>query len=362
MMRRQFIPLFVLSSQLVMVSAQAIRLKDLATLRGARDNQLVGYGMVVGLPGTGDRGGEFTENSLATALKGMGVDPKSLKITSKNAAAVIVSALLPAFTKVGSKIDVTVSSIASASSLEGGTLIMTPLRGADGKVYAMAQGRISLVKRTERGSAAFTAMLTALIPDGAVMERDVEFDFAAQKEVKYHLHNPDFTTAARIAQKINEELGGKYATAADPGTIDLIFPYGLAESPVDVIAKLEGLDVEPDRKAKVVVNRKTGTVVLGEFVKIFPTAIAHNNLRISVRDDSRVPNSDENNQGVDPNGGPVPATPPRAPRQVTMGNRPPSIADVVTSLNEVGATPDDVVFILESMRSSGSLVAELEMQ
>jgi len=348
--------------QLLTVNSFAARLKDLATIRGAKDNQLIGYGIVVGLPGTGDRGGDFTENSLATALRGIGVDPKSLRIGSKNSAAVMVTGVLPPFARMGSKIDITVASIASASSLEGGTLVMTPLKGADGKVYAIAQGRITVVKRTERGTSAYMAMLSSVIPDGAILEKDVEFDFAAQKEVKYQLMNPDFTTAARISQRINEELGGKYATPADPGTVELIFPYGMHETPVDVIAKLENLDIEPDRRAKVVVNRRTGTVVLGDMVRIFPVAIAHNNLRIQIKDDGREVNAlpeAKPDEGV-PAG--VPAAPPRVPRQVTLGNRAPSIADVVTSLNEVGASPDDLVFILQSMKSSGSLIAELELQ
>lgn len=345
------------------ISADGARLKDLATIRGQRDNQLIGYGMVVGLPGTGDRGGDFTEASLGTALKGMGVDPKSLRIGTKNSAAVMVTAVLPPFAKVGSKIDVNVASIASASSLEGGTLVMTPLKGADGKVYAIGQGRITVVKRTERGTSALMAMLSAVIPDGAILERDVDYDFSSQKQIKYQLLNPDFTTAARVAQTINDELGGKYATPVDAGTVELIFPYGIAETPVDVIAKLESLDIEPDRRAKVVVNRKTGTIVLGEAVRIFPISIAHNNLRIQVRDNGRdVSSAPQDSQANDPVPGGVPAAPQRAPRQMTMGNRPPNIADVVTSLNEVGASPDDLVFILQALKSSGSLIAELELQ
>lgn len=344
-------------------SGFAARLKDLANIRGAKDNQLIGYGMVVGLPGTGDRGGDFTENSLGTALRGLGVDPKNLRIGTKNSAAVMVTATLPPFARVGTKIDVNVASIASASSLEGGTLVMTPLKGADGKVYAIGQGRITVVKRTERGTSALMAMLSAVIPDGAILEKDVDFDFSTQKQIKYQLLNPDFTTAARISQAINDELGGKYATPLDPGTVELIFPYGIAETPVDVVAKLESLEIEPDRRAKVVVNRKTGTLVLGEAVRIFPVSIAHNNLRIQVRDlgrDVAATQPQEVQTGEAPTG--VPAAPIRAPRQMTMGNRPPNIADVVTSLNEVGASPDDLVFILQALKSSGSLVAELELQ
>jgi flagellar P-ring protein precursor FlgI len=347
-------------SALVSFDAFAIRLKDLATVRGSKENQVIGYGMVVGLPGTGDRGGDFTEGSLNTALKGLGVDPKTSRIASKNSAAVIVSGNLPAFSKVGSKFDITVASIASASSLEGGTLMMTPLKGADGKVYAVASGRIAVTKRSERGTSAFQAMLSAVIPDGAIIEKDVELDFANIKDLKYQLHAPDFTTAARIAQRINEELSGKYATAMDPGTVDVILPYGLAESPVDVVAKLESLEVEPDRKAKVVVNRKTGAVVLGDLVRVAPVSIAHNNLRIQIKDEMRQVAAEVENPEQVPSA--VPAAPPRAPRQVTMPNRPPNIADVVTALNEVGANADDIIFVLQSMKNSGALAAELELQ
>lgn len=346
-------------------AAFAARLKDLATIRGVKENQILGYGMVVGLPGTGDRGGEFTESSLNTALKGMGVDPKNQRIQSKNAAAVIVTASIPPFAKVGAKLDIVISSIASASSLEGGTLMMTPLKGADGKVYAVAQGRIAVSKRADRGSAAFQAMLSAQIPTSAILEREVETDFSNLKELKYQLYQPDFTTAARIAQRINEELGGKFASAIDPGTVDFILPYGLEETPVDVVAKIESIDIEPDNRAKVVINRRSGTVVLGQHVRIFPVAIAHNNIRIQIKEDrepqAAAPSTPEGAESMTVEG-PAAPTPARAPRQINFSNRGPSIADIVTSLNEVGATPDDLVFLMQGLKSAGALVAELEMQ
>ena len=276
--------------------AFGVRLKDLATIRGMKDNQLLGYGLVVGLPGTGDRGGDFTETSLDTALRGLGVDPKTQKLGTKNTAAVVVSAILPPFIRAGGRLDIVVSSVGTASSLEGGSLMMTPLKGADGQVYAMAQGRISITRRQERSSSAFQAMLSTSIPEGAILERDVGFDFSSLKELKYQLMQPDFTTAARIAQRINEELGGKYATAMDPGTVDLILPYGLDETPVDVVARIEGIEIEPDRRAKVVLNRRSGTIVLGENVHIFPVAIAHNNIRVLIKDDARLPS-----EAPDPN-------------------------------------------------------------
>jgi len=349
---------------LATVPSPAARLKDLASLRGLKENQLMGYGLVVGLSGTGDRGGEFTESSLNTVLKGLGIDLKTKRLETKNTAVVIVNALVPPFTKMGASLDVTVSSVGSASSLEGGTLLMTPLKGADGNVYAVAQGRIIVAKRIDRGTSAFQAMLSANIPRAAILERDVEYDFAAQRSFRYQLHQPDFTTSARIAQKVNEELGGKYATALDPGAVEVLLPYGLDENPVSLIAKIESLDVEPDRKAKVVINRRTGTVVLGDYVKIFPAAIAHNNIRIQIKEEVRDPNAAESAgppqvttpgipEGVAPS--------PKAPRQVTVANRGPSIADIVTSLNEVGATADDLVFMLQALKSAGALVADLQL-
>ncbi len=342
-------------------SAFGVRLKDIATIKGFRENQLVGYGMVVGLPGTGDRGGDFTENSLGQALKGMGVDTKSQKIVTKNSAAVIVSAMLPPFAKVGSKLDVTVASIASATSLEGGTLVMTPLKGADGNVYAVAQGRIIVAKAADRGTNNYIAMLSAQIPSGATLEKDLEIDFENLKQLRYQLHHPDFTTAARAAYRINEELGGKFATAVDAGTVDFIMPYSSDENPVEIVAKIESVDVEPDREAKVVVNRRTGTVVLGENVKIYPAAIAHNNLRIQIREDAREPQSAPPTAGVSAEVV-TPIAPMKTTRQVNLTTKGTSIADIVTSLNEVGATSDDMVFLLQSLRSTGALIADLEIK
>ncbi len=340
-----------------------VRLKDLATVRGMKDNQLMGYGVVVGLPGTGDRASEFTETSLDTALRGLGVDPKTQRLGTKNSAAVIVTAILPPFTRAGAKLDVIVSSIGSASSLEGGSLMMTPLKGADGKVYAIAAGRLGVTRRAERSTSAFQSMLSTVIPQAAILERDVSFNFADIKSLKYQLSQPDFTTAARISQKINEELGGKYATATDPGTVDVILPYGLDENPVDVVARIESVDIEPDRRAVVVVNRKSGTVVLGENVHVYPVAIAHNNLRILIKDDARNPSAD--NPNADPvraGQGELTPVPTKPTRQVEFATRGTSIADVVTSLNEVGASPDDLVFLIKSLQETGALVAELELK
>jgi flagellar P-ring protein FlgI len=356
-------------------NAFGVRLKDLAVIRGVRENQLLGYGMVAGLAGTGDRGGDFTEASLNQALKGLGVDLKTQKIGTKNTAAVVVSAILPPFARVGSKLDVVVSSVASASSLDGGTLLMTPLKGADGKTYAIAQGRIVSAKRTERSQPIVVASVSAQIPSGALLEKEVPVDFSKLHDLHYQLHQPDFTTAARIAQKINEELSGKYATAQDPGSVDVILPYGIEESVVDLVAKIESVDVEPDHLAKVIINRHTGTVVLGDNVRIFPASIAHNNIRIQIKDEGRDPSSAPPPPKPQPvaadNGSPAdPPDPNAAPaegpqpqeKQLTLTNHSSSIGDIVVSLNEIGASAEDLVFLLQALKSAGALMADLEMQ
>lgn len=351
---RIFLLLFTLASL-----AEAARLKDIARIRGAKENQLVGYSLVVGLAGTGDRSGDFTETSLNMALKGLGVDVRQQKLITKNTAAVLVTATIPPFQKLGSKIDVIVSSIGSAVSLEGGNLLMTPLKGPDGKIYAIAQGRIALTRLQERTATAFQGMLTSPIPDGAIIEREVPFDLSELTEIKYHLNNADFTTSARVAHKINEELSGKFAEANDASTISITLPYLSQESLVELIAKVENLEIDPDHVAKVVVNRKTGSVVLGEYVKLYPISLAHNNLKIQIREDVREPMSQPL---VPPAGDGMAPASPKTPRTLKFSNQATSIADIVTSLNEVGANPEDIVFLLQSLKSSGALLAELEIK
>lgn len=395
---------FVAVSILLCFDSHAARLKDLASIRGMKDNQLIGYGMVVGLAGTGDRS-DFTESTLDAALKGLGVDPKIQKIGTKNSAAVIVTAILPPFSKVGTKLDVQVSSIGSAISLEGGSLMMTPLKGADGKVYSIAQGRIGITRRAERGTVAYQSMLSVTIPQGAILEKDVEVNFSEQKELSLSLNQPDFTTAARIAQKINDELGGRFATAVDPGSIEIILPYALEETPVELVARIETLEIEPDRKAKVIVNRKTGAVVLGENVSVFAVSLAHNNLKVVVRPEHEMQQSQRTPQSD--MSGPVMATSEKAPpssaanrdidtvvkkekdsastnednssadsavpgdsllvpnkvtRKVNLPNVGTSVAEIVTSLNEVGANAEDIVFIIQSLHNTGALVAEVDFK
>ena len=277
-MKKVCLTLFIFCASVPCFSA---RLKDIATLKGARANQLFGYGIVVGLAGSGDKSNELTENSLGLVLRGLGVDVKNQKMETKNAAAVIVTATLPPYAKSGTRLDVQVSSVGSASSLEGGTLMMSSLRGADGKVYAMASGKVLALKKMAAGGGAGGGggssaqnLVTGLIPGGASLEREIPQNFASMKEFRYQLLNPDFTTSVRMARRINEELGGKYATAVDAGTVDVLPPYHYEANPVELLAQIEVIDVEADTRSKVVINAKTGTVVLGDQVRIAPVAIA----------------------------------------------------------------------------------------
>lgn len=316
------------------------RIKDLASVRGDRINQLVGYGIVAGLGGTGDRFG--AEVGIGQFLKGLGVDLKTDLSETRNTAQVTILAELASFSTVGSRFDVIVSSLGNATSLEGGTLATTPLKGADGLVYAVAQGRITIERRKDsRGSLLSQVLSSGSITQGAILEKAVPLDLGG-KLIYFNLHQPDFTSAARMAIRMNEELGGKYATAVDAGRVEVIPPYDFNGSTVELLSILENVDIEVDRKAKVVVNPSTGTVVMGERVTVAPVAISHGNLRLEVAN-------------------PVAQVNPRE-KSVALLSKGATIADVAQGLNEMGATPEDLVAILTALKSSGALLAELEIR
>lgn len=325
----------VLFISLLSVFAQAARLKDIASIRGVRENQLIGYGIVVGLKGTGDGKAEFTAKSLGRMLDKLGVKLENQSVDSKNAAAVIITANLPAFGKAGNPLDITVSSIGDASSLEGGTLLQTPMRAANDQVYAVAQGTISI---GSNGKEAFTTV--GRIPNGAIIERDVSSDFASRKMFRLTLHNPDFVTAARTVLTINRELGGQYASAKDAGTIDLVTPFAYEGRGVELLATIEAIEINPDAKAKVVINEKTGTVVIGDRVKISRVAIAHGSLSVKVMTkDSKTP----------------------VEEKVAVIDSGVSVGDLVQALNKLGISPKDLISLLQSIKAAGALNGELEI-
>lgn len=330
-------------------AAVAARIKDIANVRGVRENQLVGYGLVVGLAGTGDGKAEFTSKSFARMLDAVGMKLTNQDIESKNIAAVIVTAKLSPFARAGNKMDVTVNSIGSASSLQGGTLIQTPLRAADQQVYAVAQGSI-LLGLSGGGGQDKPHTTVGRIPDGAIIETDLPGEFSNRKMFRLTLFNPDFTTAARVVKTINQDLAGKYASAKDPGTVDVIVPVNYEGNAVELMAAIENLDVSQDQKAKVTVNEKTGTVVIGENVQVSQVAISHGNLSVQVKGGAE---GDKGGQQKSEKGGSV--------ERVINIKKSTSVGDLVRALNALGITPKDLITVLQAIKAAGALQGELEV-
>ncbi len=317
--------------------SQAARIKDIANVRGVRDNQLIGYGIVVGLKGTGDSKNEFTNKSMFRLFDKVGMKLEDKEVASKNVAAVLITATLPPFARAGNRIDITVNSIGDASSLAGGTLVQSPLRAADQQVYAVGQGALLI------GSGADVHPTVGRLPNGAIIERDVGEDFTNKKMFRLTLHNPDFTTAARLAKRINMDLSGKYASAKDAGTVDIIVPTSYEGKAVELLAAIETLDVAPDIRARVVVNEKTGTVVIGDNVKISRVAISHGDLTVKVEGTSKSKGKDQ------------------AGERVAVLDTGTSVGDLVKALNTFGVSPKDLITILQNLKAAGALQAELEI-
>ncbi len=261
-------------------------------------------------------------------------------VKSKNAAAVIVTANLPPFARAGNRIDITVSSIGDAASLEGGMLLVTPLRAGDQNVYAVAQGPVSIGAVADGSSKAFPTV--GRVVAGATIEKDVDVNFAGKKNFRLSLHNPDFTTAARVSTLINGELGGKFASARDSATIDVVVPFNYEGNSVELLATIENIQVNVDSRAKVVLNERTGTVVMGEAVQILPVAIAHGDLSIEVKGD-----------GGKKNAG-------KAPRIAELKSGT-NVSELVRALNALGVAPKDLTAIFQSLREAGALQADLEI-
>lgn len=328
----KLLPLFLLALTGT-AFANSSRLKDLVTVKGVRENPLIGYGLVIGLNGTGDGGGEITNTSLKKMFQTLGLNPQK-EVTSKNVAAVIVTAKLPAFGRVGQRLDVTVSSIGDASSLAGGTLLVSPMKGGDGQIYAVANGPLS-IGGLEKGKRMAT---TARIPDGATIEKELEMAFNDKKAIRMALNNPDFTTAARIERTINQELGGKYATASDATTIDVIIPTYYEKKVVELIANIENMKVVADAQAKIVINERTGTLVAGGDIVLKRSAVSHGDLMVEIK-------------GSEGSGN----------KHVQMMEQTTTINDLVKALNALGTKPEDLISIFQALKQNGSLLAEIEL-
>jgi len=336
--------------------AGAVRLKDIASFEGSRVNQLVGYGLVAGLNGTGDKTGTtFTTQSLTNMLKHMGIQVPADQVRVKNVAAVMVTADLPPFLKPGIKIDVLVSSLGDATSLQGGTLMATPLAGMDGNVYAVAQGPISIGGFAVAGAAANVQKnhpTAGRIARGATIERAVNPDWPNQARLTVKLNQPDFTTALRVSTQINEKLAGAGARPVDAATIDFEVPGEFREKLAVLVAELENTEVAPDAVARVVIDERTGTV-----------AVAHGSLTIQVRESQNV-----SQPGVlAPQGAQTVVTPEtqikvqEEERRLLLLEGGPTISDLVKALNAIGATPRDLIVIFQAIKAAGALHAELEI-
>ncbi len=350
------------------VPAGAVRIKDIAAIEGVRQNQLVGYGLVVGLQGTGDgKKAVFTIQSIVGMLERMGVSVsiKDMSNMSKmNIAAVMVTANLPPFARQGNRIDVVVSSMGDCKSLQGGTLVFTPLKAADGRVYAVAQGPVSIGGFSAGGSGGGIQknfLTVGRIANGAIIEREVPSNFAAKNTLTLELNSPDFMTAARMARAIGNMFPECFPHTRDAGTIDIKVPERYIGNTVGLVAQIENLEVEPDTVAKVVLNERTGTVVIGKDVTISTVAIAHGNLSIEIKETPKV------SQPLPLSGGQTTVTP-DTQTSVTEGNRRlvlmnpgVKIDKLVRALNAIGVSPRDLISIFQSLKAAGALHAQLEI-
>lgn len=368
---KKFVVFFSLLFIFCPASVQAYsRIKDIADIEGVRDNPMMGYGLIVGLNGTGDNISSmaFTEESLIGMLERLGVNTRNGKIKSKNIAAVMVTANLPPFARQGSRIDVTVSALGDAKNLQGGTLLATPLVGADGEVYALAQGQVAIAgyavnAQSDAQSVVKGVPTSGRIASGAIIEREIPFDFAKQKSIRFALRNPDFTTARRVSEAINAYLGTTASSALDATTVEMVLPETKKDDLVRVLTDIEQLQVAPDQNAKVVIDEKSGIIVIGENVRIDPVAIAQGNLTIRVTETPQVSQ-------------PAPfsmvgetVVVPRAEieidededKKLNIFKGGISLQELVDGLNALGIGPRDMISILQAVKAAGALQAEIEV-
>ncbi|GER94490.1 flagellar basal body P-ring protein FlgI [Dissulfurispira thermophila] len=346
-------------------SVHAERIKDIATFSGVRENELIGYGLVVGLNGTGDKDGTYIFQPFANMLNRMGINVNAadIKGKTKNIAAVIVTAKLPTMVKPGSKVDVQVSSIGDAKSLQGGTLLMTPLKGADGNVYAVAQGPVSIGGFVAGGAGAQAIKNhpnVGSVPNGAIVEKEVPVQLNDKNRLDLLLTVPDITTAKKTADRINMTLGGVFARAESPSVVSIKVPDIYASKVVDLMSKVELINVDVDAPARVVVNERTGTIVIGENVTISPIALAHGGLTIEIKTEYQVsqppPLSPEKAETVVVPQKEVKAEEKKAALVEVKGA---TIGELAKALNALGVTPKDLIAILQAIKASGNLKAEL---
>jgi flagellar P-ring protein precursor FlgI len=344
----------------------AARLKDIADVEGVRGNQLIGYGIVIGLNGTGDgKSVEFTTKGLSNLLEKMGIRVNAQDIKVKNVASVLVTATLPPFIRPGSKMDVTLSSLGDAKSLQGGTLLFTPLKASDGNVYAVAQGGVIVGGFAVEGggdSAQKNHPTVGTISEGATVERAVPFDLFQSRQVRIVLREPDFTTMTRVVAGINEALGTPLAAAVDSASVEVPLVGDALRDPIGFVARLEQVEVEQDLGAKVVVNERSGTIIMGDSVRLGKVALAHGNLSITIRSETQVSQPDAVAGGGDTavvtN---TDVTVGEEKRRLSVLGGEVTLGELVKALNALGATPRDLISIFTALKKAGALHAELQI-
>lgn len=348
--------------------ANQIRIKDLVEFDGVRGNDLVGYGLVVGLNGTGDgiRNAPFTEEIMSNILERLGINVSGEQFRPRNVAAVFVTATIPPFARSGSQIDVTVSAIGDADSLLGGTLVMTPLNAADGQIYAVAQGAVIAGGASAEGEAGGVVQgvpTTGVIPSGARVEREIEFELSTLESLRLALRNPDFTTADRIERAINASFGGSVAIMLDSGTVRVNMIATGARSTAHALSQIENILVQPERKARVVVDQRSGTIVMGEEVRISRVAVSQGNLTLRVEEAPIAVQPSPFAQGetivVPRTLAEIEEEPGIGLAEVPEGT---SLSEVIAGLNALGVSPRDMIDILKSIKSAGALHAEFIVQ
>lgn len=348
------------------VEAATARIKDIVDIEGVRDNQLVGYGLVVGLNGTGDslNNSPFTRQSLQAMLERLGVNTRGENMRTANVAAVMVTANLPAFATQGSRLDVNVSALGDAGSLQGGTLLVTPLLGADGEVYAIAQGSVLINGFKAQGDAATVISgvpTTGRISAGGLIEREIGFTLGAQRSLRLALRNPDLTTARRVALSINDFIGVPTATPEDPATIRVNLPYGFNGNIVDLLTDIEQLVVETDQPAKIVIDENSGIIVMGKDVRVATVAVAQSNLTVTIAESPQVVQPAPLSQGVTAVEPRTDLTVTKADSGLALVEESVTLQELVDGLNALGISPRDLIAILQAIKATGALQAEIEV-
>jgi flagellar P-ring protein precursor FlgI len=368
MRKNTFLSLLLAIISLLPLASNAARIKDIVAVEGIRDNVLIGYGLVVGLNGTGDRlqNNAFTEQSLIAFLERQGVNTRGTDLKSRNVAAVTVTATLPGFARVGSRIDVSVSAMGDAKSLLGGTLLATPLYGADGNVYSLAQGPVAVGGFSAQGDSGTTITkgvpTSGNIANGGMIEREIEFDLNTMPSLRLALRNPDLTTASNIADAVNARIGPAVARVSDPGTVTVNVPESYGGDVAMLLADVERLEVGTDQTARIVIDEATGTIVMGENVRIDTVAVAQGNLIVKVQEQPQVsqpgafaPNSAQTvvvprtNITVDEG----------AEGKVALLERGATLRELVAGLNALGVGPRDLITILQNIKAAGAMQAEI---